>query len=165
MCRLLDIDIAHNQKTPFTRINLKTLEIGHYAVEKDPSCPDCGTGEKEEKKEEKAKNPSPTKLTSKNLGMLPEIEIISIQQIEDEKSIVIDVRHPVEAETSPIEHPLLQQRPRNIPLPELSSHLDDVPKDRRIVLLCPKNIRSVHGAQYLISQGYENVCVLDRFSF
>ena len=42
LCRLLDIELGHNEEHPFTRIDLKTLEIKHYNVNKDTKCPCCG---------------------------------------------------------------------------------------------------------------------------
>jgi len=42
LCRLLDIDISHNHEHPFTRIDLKTLQISHYILEKEPTCSCCG---------------------------------------------------------------------------------------------------------------------------
>lgn len=41
LCRLLNIKLGHNKETPFTRVDLKTLETKHYAVKKDTSCPHC----------------------------------------------------------------------------------------------------------------------------
>ncbi len=166
LCRLLDIDIAHNLKSPFTRIDLKTLEIEHFSLEKDPECPHCCQDKDEkEKKKNKEKSDAIDDNIDEPTDLLPEIETITVHHIEDEKSIIIDVRDPVEVEINPIKHPLISQLPHNIPLPELSACLNEIPKDKRIILLCHKNIRSIHAALYLISKGYYKVCVLDRFSF
>ncbi len=42
LCRLLDIPLRHNEEFPFMRVDLKTLEIKHYEVNKDTKCPCCG---------------------------------------------------------------------------------------------------------------------------
>ncbi|MCK5374000.1 MAG: ThiF family adenylyltransferase [Alphaproteobacteria bacterium] len=203
LCRLLNIEIAHNAQHPFARINLKTLEIEHYALEKDPNCPHCanitpdnkekeeektigwglkqGQGlepdlkqtakhadEKEKEKEEnKAKDLTPLldEDDKKPVSPMPQICSISIHQIEDFDSFIIDVRQAEEIEFAPIDHPLITQRPHNIPLPELGSHIDDLPKDKRIAFICSKNTYSLYAAQYLMTKGFENVCILDRFSF
>ncbi len=41
LCRLLDIDLSHNEEHPFTRVDLRTFNISHYALRKDPNCPYC----------------------------------------------------------------------------------------------------------------------------
>lgn len=45
----------------------------------------------------------------------------------------------------------------NIPLNELPQHLDHIPEDKPVVVVCAHGVRSVYGAQFLSNQGYGGV--------
>jgi len=50
-----------------------------------------------------------------------------------------------------------------IPLNELSERQEELPKDKRIVLICPTGPRSIVGWTYLRSQGYDVVFLKGGF--
>ncbi|MBZ0299906.1 MAG: rhodanese-like domain-containing protein [Anaerolineae bacterium] len=45
----------------------------------------------------------------------------------------------------------------NIPLNDLPDHLEELPRDQPIVVVCEHGIRSVYGAQYLAQVGFEGI--------
>lgn len=53
----------------------------------------------------------------------------------------------------------------HIPLAELPARISEVANDKLVALVCSGNIRSRKGAEMLQAFGFENICVLDRFSF
>lgn len=165
LCCLLGIDIKHNHTRPFMRINLKSAEILRYALKKDPLCKYCSGKTVSVEKRAKMAPLKHKEYVSPSRPPEPEIKSINVHQLENIDTLLIDLRQPEDVMYAPIISPLITQHPRNIPLPELSEHLDMLPKDRRIAFLCPKNMRSVQAAQYLLSKGFSNVCILDRFSF
>ena len=68
---------------------------------------------------------------------------------------VIDVREPREYEGGHI------AEAGSVPLPILLNHLDRIPRDRPVVMVCRGGRRSTRAAAYLHQQGYENVRVLE----
>ncbi|MFP4465309.1 MAG: ThiF family adenylyltransferase [Alphaproteobacteria bacterium] len=187
LCRLLNIETAHNHHHAFTRINLKTLSMNHLSLEKDPACPHCNKAPQNEeqskmgwgvKQDLLGSPPLPENIKTKiKAGIapaikeekpespLPQTHTISIYELGETSTVIIDVRQPEEVLADPVEHDLITQAPKNIPLPELSARLEELPKDKRIAFMCSKNMRSVQAAQYVTLKGYKNICVLDRFSF
>jgi rhodanese-related sulfurtransferase len=76
---------------------------------------------------------------------------LTIEQAEkwiNEGALVIDVREPFEFAEGHI------PQAKNIPLGELSRRLDEVPKDKRLVLVCRSGNRSSKAARLLLDQGY-----------
>lgn len=69
---------------------------------------------------------------------------------------VIDVREPREYEGGHI------AQAGSVPLPILLNHLDRIPRDRPVVMVCRGGRRSTRAAAYLLQQGYENVRALER---
>lgn len=90
--------------------------------------------------------------------------MINIDTLNDTETIIIDVRQPEEIEADPLQNQLIKAQPINIPLPELPDRLAELPKDKRLAFICAGNIRSVQAVQYLGTNGYDNICVLDKFS-
>jgi SulP family sulfate permease len=68
---------------------------------------------------------------------------------------VIDVREPREFERGHV------PQAQSIPLPVLVNHLDRVPRDGPVVLVCRSGRRSARAAAYLRQQGYEDAHVLE----
>jgi SulP family sulfate permease len=68
---------------------------------------------------------------------------------------VIDVREPREFEGGHV------PQARSIPLPVLLNHLDRIPRDEPVVLVCRGGRRSTRAAAYLRGRGYEQVRVLE----
>jgi rhodanese-related sulfurtransferase len=88
------------------------------------------------------------------------IEMLSARALSAEPNhLVVDVRSADEVAADPIAGAI------NIPLPELLGRLDELPRDRRLAFVCAGNVRSVKAAEYLSGAlGWDNVCVLDKFS-
>tara|TARA_R110001592_G_scaffold144484_6_gene367676 strand:- start:5650 stop:5934 length:285 start_codon:yes stop_codon:yes gene_type:complete len=92
------------------------------------------------------------------------LTMITIDELAAADTLIIDVRQPEELIADPLDNPLITNEPLNIPLPELLGRLDELPADKRLAFVCAGNIRSVQAAEYLYAKGYENVCVLNKFT-
>ena len=64
---------------------------------------------------------------------------------------VVDVREPGEIEASPFAGALC------IPMGEIPSRLDEVPRDVSLVILCHHGMRSARVAAFLADQGFADV--------
>lgn len=76
---------------------------------------------------------------------------LTVEQAEEwmnEGALVIDVREPFEFAEGHI------PQAKNIPLGELSRRLDEVPRDKRLVLVCRSGNRSSKAARFLMERGY-----------
>ena len=147
LLKLLEID--QDRPENFASINLKTMRIESLRAPKDRHCIHCkNTSQKEQ-------------TTTKEKTMT---DMIGIDQLNDENSIIIDVRQPEELVADPLNNDLIKTPPMNIPLPELIGRLNELPEGHRLAFVCAGNIRSVQAAEYLSAKGYENVCVLDKFT-
>ena len=74
-------------------------------------------------------------------------EVESLRQ--DPSSYLVDVRTPAEYERGHIEGSV------NIPVDDLRSRIDEIPKDRHIRLICQSALRSYIAARVLEQRGYE----------
>ncbi len=75
----------------------------------------------------------------------------------DEDAILLDVRSPGEWDSCRIETP----QTRLLPLRELRSKLESLPKDAEIVVTCQTATRAYQAQRILASEGFENVKFLD----
>ncbi len=158
---LLKIEESTNN---FISLDLKSIRISKLTVKKDPNCPYCHP----EALALKDLDLSTTDLQSsaqddrsyKNIILKepPMIELITREDI-DPNTCIIDVRQPEELAADPIDLSAL-----HIPLPELIARLSELPEGKRLAFLCAGNIRSRQAAEYLAAKGYNNVCILDKFS-
>jgi rhodanese-related sulfurtransferase len=67
---------------------------------------------------------------------------------------LLDVREPDECAAGMIGGAV------NIPLADLGSRLDEVPRNRRIVTCCYSGMRSARAAEFLVGKGYADVANL-----
>lgn len=67
-----------------------------------------------------------------------------------EDIFVLDVREPEEFAIANIGGTL-------IPLSDLPHRFQELPQDKTIAVLCHHGVRSARGAQFLLSQGFEDV--------
>ena len=67
------------------------------------------------------------------------------------EAILIDVRTPAEYREGHI------PGVANIPLVELEKRLGEIPKDKKVVLICWTGNRSAQGTRFLRSKGFDNV--------
>ncbi len=81
---------------------------------------------------------------------VPSIEAADVQArlSAKPKPLVLDVREPSEYAAGHIAGSTL------IPLHQLSSRLNELPKDREIICVCASGSRSTSAARHLLNQGY-----------
>ena len=75
---------------------------------------------------------------------------LKVWQTENKDFLLLDVREEHERE-------LYNIGGIHIPMGELMSRLDELPKDKEVVLYCEKGIRSVIAIQRLESSGFHNL--------
>ena len=80
-----------------------------------------------------------------------EISVLEASSMRDAGAFVLDVREPDEWNESHIPGATL------IPLGELASRVNDVPKDQEIVVMCRSGNRSQQGRDILLAAGFTNV--------
>lgn len=80
-----------------------------------------------------------------------QIEAYQQHRQNDFPHTVLDVREPWEYALGHIPGAL------NIPLNDLPEHLEELPRDQPIVVVCAHGIRSVYGAHHLAQAGFEGV--------
>lgn len=148
LCHILDIEGFEGGK--FYTVDLKSMRIASINAHKDQSCKTCHNHTPINAPQRKGKPAMP--------------DMISIENLNDCPSIIIDVRQPEEIVADPLRNPAIINAPINIPLPELIARLDELPSDKRLAFICAGNFRSRQAADYLAAQGMENICVLDKFS-
>ena len=87
-------------------------------------------------------------------GLISQVEWKDLERLAHEPgTAIIDVRNPSEIErTGQIAHGAI-----NIPLNDLRSHLDDIPKDKHLVVSCASGQRSYYACRILQQHGFENV--------
>ncbi len=71
------------------------------------------------------------------------------------EAIMLDVRLKEESELVPFRFGI------NIPLHQLPQNLDKIPKDKTVAIVCHGKVRASIAYAYLLSEGFENVKILD----
>jgi len=72
-------------------------------------------------------------------------------QLKNDQTVLVDVREPSEYQAGHIPNAI------NIPLRTLAQTLDEIPRDRPVVVYCSTGYRSAMGVMTLHLLGYENV--------
>ncbi len=80
-----------------------------------------------------------------------EVSVTEAAALRDAGAFVLDVREPEEWVESHIPGATL------IPLGELASRVNEVPKDRQVVVVCRSGNRSQQGRDILLAAGFEQV--------
>jgi glyoxylase-like metal-dependent hydrolase (beta-lactamase superfamily II)/rhodanese-related sulfurtransferase len=81
---------------------------------------------------------------------VPEVPIEDVQTVAL-GTVVIDVREPVEYARGHV------PRAINVPQADLADRLDELPRDRQLVLICQGGYRSLRAAQFLKQMGFDRV--------
>ena len=81
---------------------------------------------------------------------IPEIEISTLESRPPD-AVVLDVREPGEYAHGHIPGAI------NLPQADLASRLDEIPRDRPLITLCERGIRSLRSAQFLMQMGIHRV--------
>src|SRR5215217_2694967 len=71
------------------------------------------------------------------------------------EATIVDVREPSEYAAARIPGAV------SIPQADLATRLDEIPRDRELLLVCAGGTRSLRAAQFLHAVGYERVTNLD----
>ena len=71
----------------------------------------------------------------------------------EEGALFVDVRRPAEVETVTFDVPNYV----NIPLNELEDRINEIPKDKDVVMVCHSGSRSLRTTLFLTNNGYDNV--------
>lgn len=80
-----------------------------------------------------------------------EVSVTEAAALRDAGAFILDVREPEEWNESHIPGAKL------IPLGELASRVNEVPKDREVVVVCRSGNRSQQGRDILLAAGFEQV--------
>ncbi|NWG34000.1 MAG: rhodanese-like domain-containing protein [Chloroflexi bacterium] len=80
-----------------------------------------------------------------------EVSVTEAAALRDEGAFILDVREPDEWVESHIPGATL------IPLGELASRVNEVPREREIVVVCRSGNRSQQGRDILLAAGFEQV--------
>jgi glyoxylase-like metal-dependent hydrolase (beta-lactamase superfamily II)/rhodanese-related sulfurtransferase len=87
------------------------------------------------------------------LTTTPRVKEIDINALESRPpdAVMLDVREPAEYAHGHVPGAI------NLPQADLASRLDEVPRDRPVITLCERGMRSLRAAQFLIQMGIEKV--------
>ncbi len=69
----------------------------------------------------------------------------------DKNTMFLDVRTPGEYQSGHVPHAKL------IPVQTLANRLNEVPKDKKVIVYCESGVRAGRAAELLVSQGYTNI--------
>ncbi|MCU0267551.1 MAG: rhodanese-like domain-containing protein [Acidimicrobiales bacterium] len=80
---------------------------------------------------------------------IPEIDVHALAHLRDAGAPIIDVRQPDEYVHAHVAGAEL------IPLGDLASRLEEIPKGQRVYLICRSGARSMRACEFLAAQGYD----------
>ncbi|MCB1652248.1 MAG: HesA/MoeB/ThiF family protein [Alphaproteobacteria bacterium] len=126
--------------------DFKALRMQRLELRKNPACPVCKDIDHHE---EQPLNESP----------MP--KIMRLEDLQGRDFIVVDVRTQDEINSDPL------YTKDNIIYMELGAvrrRFNELPKDKLLAFLCAGNVRSAQAASWMKSMGYDQVCILDRYS-
>lgn len=145
---------GENLRGRLLAIDSLTMEFRKLTLKKDSGCPLCGKRPDIERIE--AQNyrftcePEAEPIMSETEQPL-EVDVEEARRLMEEGALLLDVREPAEAEICRIEGSRL------IPMDEVSSRADTLPKDRTILVHCHHGGRSLQVTRYLREQGFDRV--------
>lgn len=84
-------------------------------------------------------------------GLVNIIHWDELHQLHGADNFILDVRTPEEFELGQIEGAI------NIELDEIRNHLDEIPKDKKIIIYCGVGLRGYFAARILMQRGFDNV--------
>ena len=87
-------------------------------------------------------------------GLVSQVEWRELEKLaRDPGTVILDVRNPGEVKKTG----KLADKSINIPLNDLRSNLDEIPKDKHLVVSCASGQRSYYACRILRQHGFENV--------
>ncbi|MGC9362038.1 MAG: DsrE/DsrF/DrsH-like family protein, partial [Candidatus Syntrophosphaera sp.] len=84
-------------------------------------------------------------------GLMKIVHWHELKDWDEKDTLLIDVRLKDEFDLGTIEGAV------NIPVDELRGRLDEIPKDKRVILFCGTGHRSYFAARILLQKGFENI--------
>ena len=81
---------------------------------------------------------------------VPEVDIEALEARESD-AVVLDVREPEEYAHGHVPGAV------SVPQADLASRLNEVPRDRPLILICQRGMRSLRAAQFLVQMGIDRV--------
>ena len=135
-------DTLSGRLLTFDALNMQMQE---FSIAKNPTCPCCQQGES-------ATDLFATENTCSNVLNMTVSHLAS--KINSETLILIDVREDYEREICHIGG-------LHIPLAQLESQLDFLPKNKPIICYCKVGGRSYHAAQILLNNGFKSIYNLE----
>ncbi len=82
------------------------------------------------------------------------VDLPEVKRLIEENAIIVDVREAEEFTGGHV------PGARNLPQADLLTRIDEIPRDRRVVVVCESGRRSQGAARFLTGQGYEGVADL-----
>jgi molybdopterin/thiamine biosynthesis adenylyltransferase/rhodanese-related sulfurtransferase len=133
------------------------MKFREFKLRRDPECPVCGENPRITGPIDYEQFCSGDSGAAATDGAIPLISANELKQRMDAKEslTLIDVREPWEYEAAQI------NGSRLIPLGELKSRMNEVPREGMIVLHCHSGYRSEQGALLLTQAGFKNVYNLE----
>ncbi|MEA4988868.1 MAG: FAD-dependent oxidoreductase [Anaerovorax sp.] len=84
-------------------------------------------------------------------GRFKQVPVTKVRELVENNAFIVDVREKDEFELGHLNNAI------NIPLSELRSRIDEIPKDKQVYLHCRSSQRSYNAAMALQNIGYHNV--------
>jgi rhodanese-related sulfurtransferase len=81
----------------------------------------------------------------------PEVDATEGRSLVEDGALLLDVRQPNEWEAGHAPGATF------VPLGDVPTHVDDLPRDRRIVAICRSGARSGRATEFLVAQGFDAV--------
>ncbi|HKB89172.1 MAG TPA: molybdopterin-synthase adenylyltransferase MoeB [Opitutaceae bacterium] len=134
-----------------------TQRMDSLTLPKNPDCPVCGHAPTirnlHDENYDISCAPGVPDLTMINGEYPIEISIEETRQIldADPETILVDVREPYELEICKVE------RSVDIPMRQIPERMDDLPRDKRVLVMCHHGGRSLRVTEYLRNRGLQNV--------
>lgn len=75
----------------------------------------------------------------------------ALAKVKNEEAIMVDVREDYEVEELSYDVPNLL----HIPLGDLPTRKDELPKDKALIMACRSGVRSGNATQFLSNEGFE----------
>ncbi len=136
------------------KVDLMNGRFPKIAITKDKKCPLCGNSPKITNIQDQnyavpCELPSVTMSNNTEIPIeLPIEETHALQTSGD--AYLLDVREPSEAEIAQIPGSLF------IPMGQIPERVNEIPKDKRVIVYCHHGMRSLKVTHYLRSAGLEN---------
>lgn len=98
-------------------------------------------------------------VLNKQKGFLKSLSPLELREKteRDEDFVLLDVRTEQQAKARPIN----DRRLRAIPIGELRDRLDELPREKEIITVCPLGVRSYNALRILLGAGFKNVKSLE----